>query len=237
MTNKIGEYAVGISFLYSLYDTLKSRASFTRLLPTLITSQVYPWTVLSVDEKNAGSDLLRELNATKDNIKDAKINREVPLITMPNYFKLEQFTQTNKNMSQLLSTITEFTDKNIFAVFGLNDSILYAKGSTDLSRKQGRDLFLSSLKARQREMEIVIDELIDEYMLNKSSLNTDYDFLFSEISKEDADASLSRILSAYKSNLINEEQAKGMYKQAETLEIPSEKKKENIELSGGVDDT
>lgn len=234
-TKRVGESVMGYSKLYSLRGVLEARSTIFQLMPEIIRSQVFPWMQVSINQSAVGSNYAKikaEIETVLDN---AKNDRKVQYFVTPDSVKFETFAMgsSGKGQNQSLDTILTQMDRQVFAVFGMNESILYAKGTTDLLRKQGNDLFVRNVMARAKEMEVPINsKLIDEYMIyNHPDRIGDFRIRYREITKDDDSVYYTRIIDMLRNNLITGEQAIEMIKSNVNVEIPNIEKEDLSHVS------
>lgn len=232
-TKRVGESVYGYSKIYSLRGVLEARSTIFQLMPEIIRSQVFPWMQVTINENIVGARYEKIKQELESVLENAKNDKQVQYIITPDAVKFETFAMGSqgKGQSQSLDTILTQMDRQIFAVFGMNESILYAKGTTDLLRKQGNELFVRNVMARAKEMEDGINKLIEDYlMINCPERIGDFKVKYREITKDDDNAYYTRIMDLMSKGLIDKTQALEMVKSNMNVEIPEVEKEDETEL-------
>ena len=221
--NVIGESVLGYSMLYPLKEILRTRYTVFSMMPAMVVSQVFPWIFVSIDTNRAGHEYTKVKEEIEAVFRRAKEENRTQYLIVPDYVKFDTLAIQggNKTNINIIDQVLQHTDRQVFAVFGMNESILYAKGTTDLLRKQGNELFIKSIKSQQRKIEEIVNMLIDEYLeVIEPEMVGKLKFKLNDITREDINDALRRIIDMKRERLITEEQAKEMVKQMEQMDIP-----------------
>lgn len=236
---RVGESAYGYSKIYTLKGVLEARSTIFQLMPEIIRSQVFPWMHITLDEDRLGADYESVKERLENVFDEAKNEQQTQYLITPSTVTMNTFAlgTSGKGQAQSVDTMLTQLDRQIFAVFGMNESILYAKGTTDLLRKQGNELFVRNVMARAREMEEGINKLIDDYLLiNCPERIGDFKIKYREITRDDDNSAYNRIIDMMNKNLITKMQALEMVKSTINMEIPEveESEEEKKESTGNT---